>query len=113
MTELEDSFPDGAGPGPADPARRRVRRRPRARLAAHGGRLPSGLDEEAVQARDLALLVNALWGSGAEAIAINGRRLTPLTLIRNSNRPSTSTPSRWPRPTSSRRSGSRLASRTS
>ncbi|MEZ5095425.1 MAG: DUF881 domain-containing protein [Nocardioides sp.] len=47
---------------------------------------PSGLDEEAVQARDLALLVNALWGSGAEAIAINGRRLTPLTSIRNSNR---------------------------
>lgn len=46
---------------------------------------PSGIPQEAVQARDLALLVNALWGAGAEAIAINNRRLTPLTAVRNSS----------------------------
>ncbi|GAA3836535.1 DUF881 domain-containing protein [Nocardioides panacisoli] len=32
---------------------------------------------------DLALLVDALWSAGAEAIAINGQRLTPMTGIRN------------------------------
>ncbi len=31
---------------------------------------------------DLQLLVNALWASGAEAVAINGHRLTSLTAIR-------------------------------
>ncbi len=33
---------------------------------------------------DLALLVNALWSAGAEAIAVNGQRLTALTAIRTS-----------------------------
>jgi uncharacterized protein YlxW (UPF0749 family) len=32
---------------------------------------------------DLALLVNALWSAGAEAIAVNGQRLSPMTGIRN------------------------------
>jgi len=33
---------------------------------------------------DLALLVDGLWAAGAEAIAINGQRLTALSAIRNS-----------------------------
>jgi uncharacterized protein YlxW (UPF0749 family) len=44
---------------------------------------PSGLQEEAVRDTDLADLVNALWAVGAEAIAINGERLTVLSAIRN------------------------------
>ena len=32
---------------------------------------------------DLALLVDALWSAGAEAISVNGQRLTPMTGIRN------------------------------
>jgi len=39
---------------------------------------------ETVRDEDLALLVNGLWTAGAEAIAINGERLTPLTYIQNS-----------------------------
>lgn len=38
-----------------------------------------------VRDEDLALLVNGLWSAGAEAIAINGQRLTTLTAIRNSS----------------------------
>lgn len=37
-----------------------------------------------VHDEDLALLVNGLFSAGAEAIAINGQRLTVLTAIRNS-----------------------------
>ncbi len=33
---------------------------------------------------DLALLVNALWSAGAEAISVNGQRLTALSAIRTS-----------------------------
>ncbi len=36
-----------------------------------------------VQDADLQAVVNALWASGAEAIAINGQRLTSLTAIRS------------------------------
>jgi uncharacterized protein YlxW (UPF0749 family) len=36
-----------------------------------------------VQDADLQTVVNALWASGAEAIAINGQRLTSLTAIRS------------------------------
>lgn len=43
---------------------------------------PSG--EEAVRDTDLRRLVNGLWQAGAEAIAVNGQRLTVLTAIRNS-----------------------------
>lgn len=39
---------------------------------------------QAVQAEDLALLVNGLWEGGAEAIAINGRRLTARSALFNS-----------------------------
>jgi len=44
----------------------------------------SGVSSEAVRDEDLALLVNGLWTAGAEAIAINGQRLTVLTYIQNS-----------------------------
>jgi uncharacterized protein YlxW (UPF0749 family) len=44
----------------------------------------SGEPEGRVRATDLRLLVNGLWEAGAEAIAINGRRLTALSAIVNS-----------------------------
>lgn len=40
---------------------------------------------ELVRDEDLALLVNGLWRAGAEAISINGQRLTVLSAIRNSS----------------------------
>jgi uncharacterized protein YlxW (UPF0749 family) len=40
-------------------------------------------DGELVQDTDLAQLVNAIWGVGAEAIAVNGERVTSLSAIRN------------------------------
>jgi uncharacterized protein YlxW (UPF0749 family) len=40
-------------------------------------------DKERVQAGDLQKLVNGLWLVGAEAIAVNGQRLTSLTSIRD------------------------------
>jgi uncharacterized protein YlxW (UPF0749 family) len=40
-------------------------------------------DKELVQAGDLQKLVNALWQVGAEAISINGQRLTALSPIRD------------------------------
>jgi uncharacterized protein YlxW (UPF0749 family) len=39
-------------------------------------------DEQRVLDEDLRKLVNALWAAGAEAIAINGQRLTTLSAIR-------------------------------
>lgn len=44
---------------------------------------PSGDSLEAVRDEDLALLVDGLWGAGAEAITINNKRLTVLSSIRN------------------------------
>jgi uncharacterized protein YlxW (UPF0749 family) len=41
-------------------------------------------DGEAVRDEDLALLVNGLWEAGAEAISINGKRLTIRSALRNS-----------------------------
>jgi uncharacterized protein YlxW (UPF0749 family) len=41
-------------------------------------------DGTLVRDRDLRLAVNGLWGAGAEAIAINGNRLTARSAIRNS-----------------------------
>jgi uncharacterized protein YlxW (UPF0749 family) len=38
-----------------------------------------------VRATDLRLLVNGLWEAGAEAIAVNGRRLSNLSSIVNAN----------------------------
>lgn len=39
--------------------------------------------ESRVQDVDLQIVTNGLWASGAEAIAINGQRLTALSVIRN------------------------------
>jgi uncharacterized protein YlxW (UPF0749 family) len=44
-------------------------------------------DTEFIRDSDLTLLVNALWTAGAEAIAINGQRITLRTAIRNSGTP--------------------------
>ncbi|HLR28633.1 MAG TPA: DUF881 domain-containing protein [Ruania sp.] len=41
-----------------------------------------GSEEERVQDSDLQVVVNGLWAAGAEAIAINGHRLTSQTAIR-------------------------------
>ena len=53
---------------------------------AEGGTDPrdsSGFgDSGRVRDRDLQLIVNGLWGAGAEAISINGQRLTALSAIR-------------------------------
>jgi uncharacterized protein YlxW (UPF0749 family) len=46
---------------------------------------PDGSSDGRVRASDLRLLVNGLWRAGAEAIAINGRRLTNISAIVNSN----------------------------
>lgn len=43
-------------------------------------------DTTEVRDEDLAILVDGLWNAGAEAIAINGQRLTVLSPIRNSGR---------------------------
>lgn len=43
---------------------------------------PSGHEDGAIWDEDLALLVNGLWAAGAEAISIDGHRLTTLTGIR-------------------------------
>ncbi len=48
---------------------------------ADGARPGNALDGR-VQDRDLQSIVNGLWAAGAEAIAVNGQRLTALTAIR-------------------------------
>lgn len=61
-------------------------------LPVHGSGLritvadnPDGSADGRVRATDLRLLVNGLWQAGADAIAINGRRLTNISAIINSN----------------------------
>jgi uncharacterized protein YlxW (UPF0749 family) len=61
-------------------------------VAVHGPGLrvtvsdnPDGSADGRVRASDLRLLVNGLWSAGAEAIAINGRRLSNISAIINSN----------------------------
>lgn len=44
---------------------------------------PGTAPSSSVQDRDLQGVVNGLWAAGAEAIAINGQRLTALTAIRS------------------------------
>lgn len=44
---------------------------------------PGGLPPGRVQDRDLQDVVNALWAAGAEAVAVNGQRLTALSAIRS------------------------------
>ena len=46
---------------------------------------PQGDPDGRVRATDLRLLVNGLWSAGAEAISVNGRRLTSLSAIVNSD----------------------------
>jgi uncharacterized protein YlxW (UPF0749 family) len=46
---------------------------------------PEGDPDGRVRATDLRTLVNGLWEAGAEAIAVNGRRLTGLSAIVNSD----------------------------
>ncbi len=46
---------------------------------------PDGSSDGRVRASDLRLLVNGLWRAGAEAIAINGRRLSAISAIVNVN----------------------------
>lgn len=47
----------------------------------------TGKADGAVRDEDLGLLADGLWAAGAEAIAINGQRLTPLSAIRTSGVP--------------------------
>jgi uncharacterized protein YlxW (UPF0749 family) len=63
-------------------------------LAVHGpgvrvtvDNAPNADANQLVRDSDLALLANGLWTAGAEAISINGQRLTALTAIRNSGVP--------------------------
>lgn len=46
---------------------------------------PQGDPDGRVRATDLRLLVNGLWEAGADAIAVNGRRLTAASAIVNSD----------------------------
>jgi uncharacterized protein YlxW (UPF0749 family) len=43
-------------------------------------------DEGIVLDRDLQIVVNGLWAAGAEAVAVNGQRLTALSAIRSAGR---------------------------
>jgi uncharacterized protein YlxW (UPF0749 family) len=44
---------------------------------------PDGTEDGRVRDEDLAVLVDGLWSAGAEAISINGQRLTNVSPIRN------------------------------
>lgn len=46
---------------------------------------PDGSDDGVVRDEDLALLIDGLWAAGAEAISVNGQRLTTLSSIRSVN----------------------------
>jgi uncharacterized protein YlxW (UPF0749 family) len=46
-------------------------------------RAPAAAEDGRVLDRDLQIVVNGLWAAGAEAISINGRRLTALSAIRS------------------------------
>lgn len=47
-----------------------------------GNRPSSGFEEGRVTSADLQIIVNGLWGAGAEAISINGHRLSSTAAIR-------------------------------
>jgi uncharacterized protein YlxW (UPF0749 family) len=47
-----------------------------------GNRPSSGFEEGRVTSGDLQIIVNGLWGAGAEAISINGHRLSSTSAIR-------------------------------
>lgn len=61
---LDDAPDSGAGSADGDP------------------RTKADQDEGKVQARDVQIVVNGLWQAGAEAIAVNGQRLTSRSAIR-------------------------------
>jgi len=46
---------------------------------------PDGSADGRVRSSDLRLLVNGLWRAGAEAVAVNGRRLSTLSAMVNAN----------------------------
>jgi len=50
------------------------------------GNLPAGVIAPSVQATDIAGLVNELWAAGAEAVAVNGRRIFATTGFRQDGR---------------------------
>ena len=90
--DLADQFQRLAGPlGDAQDRRQTLRvitgfvavQGPGLRVTVDDAR--SGKPEGRIRASDLRLLVNGLWQAGAEAIAINGRRLTALSAIVNSD----------------------------
>lgn len=89
--ELADQFQRLAGPLGDAQERRQTLRVITGFVAVQGPGLrvsvddaPSGEPDGRIRASDLRLLVNGLWQAGAEAIAINGRRLTSLSAIVNS-----------------------------
>jgi uncharacterized protein YlxW (UPF0749 family) len=47
-----------------------------------GSRPSSGFEQGRVTSADLQIIVNGLWGSGAEAISVNGHRLSSTAAIR-------------------------------
>lgn len=49
---------------------------------ASGPRGPHGPDDGRVYDQDLQVVVNGLWAAGAQAVGINGQRITPTTAIR-------------------------------
>ena len=52
-----------------------------------GARTPKEFDNGKVYASDLQAIVNGLWAAGAEAISINGHRLTSRSAIRSAGDP--------------------------
>lgn len=55
---------------------------PDSRTSADGDPRTGINDEGRVRSKDLQLITNGLWSAGAEAIAVNGQRLTSRTAIR-------------------------------
>ena len=51
--------------------------------AASDPRADTGFEQGRIQDRDLQIIVNGLWAAGAEALAVNGERLTALSAIRS------------------------------
>ena len=89
-TRLDDSFDDVAADERAarnrtDQLGARTGFRP---VEGEGVRIrvddsPDGSEDGKVRDEDLAVLVDGLWSAGAEAISINGQRLTNVSPIRN------------------------------
>jgi uncharacterized protein YlxW (UPF0749 family) len=67
------------GPG----VRYRIANAPTASAVGQDPREAADTDQGEVLDRDLQIIVNGLWAAGAEAVAINGERLTTLSAIRS------------------------------